>query len=134
MREATTSPSVQRQSISGQIADHLRRAIVTAEIEPGDPVRQDHIARQFDVSHAPVREALRQLASEGLVVHAVNRGTRVAPFERAEAAEIGELRLKIEPDLARQAAGRFQARDVELARLAIAQMAAAGDDLSLIHI
>ncbi len=130
MQEPTPAPSVQRQSIAAQIADHLRAAIVTAEIEPGAPVRQDHVARRFGASHAPVREALRQLASEGLVVHTANRGTRAAPLERAEAAEIGALRKKIEPDLARRAAAQFRDTDAQLARRAIDQMADAGDDIA----
>ncbi len=119
-----------RKSIAEEVAEHLRREIVTAAIEPGAPVRQDHIARLFGVSHAPVREALGQLAAEGLVVHAVNRGTRVAPLDRAEAAEIGELRGRIEPNLARQAAMSFTGDDDHRARLAIERMAAAGDDIA----
>jgi DNA-binding GntR family transcriptional regulator len=120
----------QRRSIAGEIADSLRIAIVSADIGPNEPIRQDHIARRFDASHAPVREALRQLAAEGLVVHAVNRGTRAAPLEHDEAIEIGELRGKIEPDLARLAAGRFGSDDADRARREIARMADAGDDIA----
>jgi len=122
----------QRRSIAAEIADDLRSAIISAEIGPDEPIRQDHIARRFGASHAPVREALRQLAAEGLVVHAVNRGTRVAPLERAEAVEIGELREKIEPELARMAARRFRDQDAERARHAIARMAGATSDIAVL--
>jgi DNA-binding GntR family transcriptional regulator len=61
-REAQFEP---RQSTSRFIADALRAAIVEGSLLPGEPLRQDAIARQFSVSAIPVREAFRQLDSEG---------------------------------------------------------------------
>lgn len=104
-----------RQSISGQIADRLRAEILSATIGPDQPLRQDHIARRFAVSQAPVREALKQLASERLVVAQVNRGVRVAPLDRNEVEETAALRLKLELDLIASAAKNFTAEDVERA-------------------
>ena len=54
-----------RASTSRVIADALRTAIVEGTLAPGAPLRQDAIARHFSVSAIPVREALRQLESEG---------------------------------------------------------------------
>ena len=62
-----------RQSASRYIADALRVAIVEGSLRPGEPLRQDAIARQFSVSAIPVREAFRQLESEGWVSIEPNR-------------------------------------------------------------
>ena len=48
---------------TGMIADALRNAICNGEISPGAPLKQDEIAEEFDVSHTPVREALKILVS-----------------------------------------------------------------------
>jgi len=61
-----------------QVVDLLRDEIVTGQLAPGRQLKQDVLAREFDVSPGPVREALRQLESEGLVQHFPNRGVFVA--------------------------------------------------------
>ena len=116
-----------RQSISGQIADRLRGEILSAAIGPNQPLRQDHIARRFEVSQAPVREALKQLASERLVIAQLNRGVRVAPLNRNEVEETAALRLKLELDLIESAAKNFKASDVERAIEALDMISEAAD-------
>jgi DNA-binding GntR family transcriptional regulator len=56
----------------------LRAAILTGEYQPGDPLRQTHIARRYRSSATPVREALRILEAQGLVHHELDRGVTVA--------------------------------------------------------
>ena len=85
-----------RTSASRTIADALRDAIVAGALLPGAPLRQDAIARHFSVSAIPVREALRQLASEGWVSLEVNKGASVAPLSASEAREIYEIRSALE--------------------------------------
>jgi DNA-binding GntR family transcriptional regulator len=65
-------------SRSQQVADLLREDIITGRLKPGEQLKQDALCREFDLSPAPVREALRQLESEGLVQHQPNRGVFVA--------------------------------------------------------
>lgn len=74
-------------SKSDMVTDALRELITDRQLSPGAPLRQRHIAEQFDVSYTPVREALRRLESEGLVVTDVHRGAMVA---RTESEEIEE--------------------------------------------
>jgi DNA-binding GntR family transcriptional regulator len=102
---AGTTPSVAsfrhaqfepRQSTSRFIADALRAAIVDGSLLPGEPLRQDAIARQFSVSAIPVREAFRQLESEGWVTIEPNRGAAVSPQSADEAREIYEIRASLE--------------------------------------
>ncbi|NIE68678.1 GntR family transcriptional regulator [Burkholderia sp. Ax-1719] len=83
-------------STSHVIADALRTAIVEGTLAPGAPLRQDAIARHFSVSAIPVREALRQLASEGWARIELNKGASVAPLSRDEAREIYEIRSALE--------------------------------------
>lgn len=106
-------------TIAEHIADQLRADIVSAEIEPGSPIRQSHIAARFGVSQAPVREALGQLASEELVEYQSNRGVRVTALRKDIATEIAALRILVESNLVRHAAGNFTADDESRADLAI---------------
>lgn len=85
-----------RTSTSRMIADALRDAIVSGALAPDAPLRQDAIARHFSVSAIPVREALRQLASEGWAKIEVNKGASVASLSADEAREIYEIRSALE--------------------------------------
>jgi len=85
-----------RESASRVIAEALRASIVDGTLAPGAPLRQDAIARHFSVSAIPVREALRQLESEGWAKVAVNKGATVALLSAQEAREIYEIRSALE--------------------------------------
>jgi DNA-binding transcriptional regulator YhcF (GntR family) len=71
-------------SKSDMVTDALRELITDRQLSPGTPLRQRDLAEQFDVSYTPVREALRRLESEGLVVTDVHRGATVARTESQE--------------------------------------------------
>jgi DNA-binding GntR family transcriptional regulator len=78
------------------VAEGLRRGILSGALESGQPLRQEQIAKDFEVSAVPVREALRQLAGEGLVTLTPNRGARVSEVSYEEAKEITEIRIALE--------------------------------------
>jgi DNA-binding GntR family transcriptional regulator len=86
----------ERGSTSRLIANALRAAIVDGTLAPGAPLRQDAIARHFSVSAIPVREALRQLESEGWARVEMNKGATVAPLSADEAREVYEIRAALE--------------------------------------
>jgi DNA-binding GntR family transcriptional regulator len=88
--------SVPRTSTTRMIADALRAAIVDGTLAPDTPLRQDAIARHFSVSAIPVREALRQLASEGWARIETHKGATVASLSADEAREIYEIRSSLE--------------------------------------
>ena len=75
----------------------LRQRIVAGDLDGGTPLRQQHLAQQFGVSSIPVREALRMLEADGLVAIARNRGAVVCSVSLADALEIIDLRLALEP-------------------------------------
>lgn len=74
-------------SKSDMVTDALRELITDRQLSPGAPLRQRDLADQFDVSYTPVREALRRLEAEGLVVRDVHRGATVALTESDELVE-----------------------------------------------
>ena len=76
--------------------DMLRRAVLTGLLEAGQLLRQDELATNFGVSRMPVRVALRQLESEGLVRHLPRRGFVVATLTPQEIDEIYEIRALLE--------------------------------------
>jgi len=84
--------SRQRVDRVADLVSHLRQSIITGEIPPGSPLRQEELARFFEASRMPVREALRTLSVEGLVHLRPNRGAIVAPIDPDEMREIAEMR------------------------------------------
>ena len=80
-----------------QLAARIRAKILSGAYAPGSALRQDGIAAEYGTSKIPVREALVQLRSEGLVDVYVHRGFQVRALSRHEAQEVFRLRLAIEP-------------------------------------
>ena len=72
-------------------------ALVDGEIKPGDRIRQDEVARACGTSRIPVREALKQLQTEGLVTLTAHVGARAAWLDPSELNEIYLLRELLEP-------------------------------------
>lgn len=72
-------PKKLARGLREQIAEDLRLELISGRYQRGEQMVERHLARRFDVSHAPVREALLQLAQEGLLVAQTNYGVRVAP-------------------------------------------------------
>lgn len=110
----TVVEPIERKSIVESIADRLRARILNNELEEGHQLRQEAIAEAYAVSRMPVREALRQLEAEGLVVFYSHKGAVVSRLEPAEVEELFDLRIMIEPDLIRRAAARATPEDIKL--------------------
>ncbi len=98
---------LKRQSLASTLAEDLRKRIINGEFEGGTMLRQEQIANEYGVSRMPVREALQQLNSEGLVVTQANRGALISDLSLAEIDEIFDLRLLLEPDLLARAIPRM---------------------------
>lgn len=88
------------------VVDRLRSAIITGELGPGERLIEDAIAEQFGVSRVPVREALRQLESEGFVTSERYRGATVSSTSTRDTVELMQVRRGLEVLAARQAAER----------------------------
>src|ERR1700678_2975447 len=99
------------RTMSGQITSRIRERILAGIYAPGSQLLQDGIAAEFGVSKIPVREALVQLRSEGLVDIFAHRGFQVRPMSSAEVNEVFSLRLAIEPDAVASGARLASAAD-----------------------
>jgi DNA-binding GntR family transcriptional regulator len=89
-------PPVLHQTLSHQIRDTLVRQIVSGELEPGERLVETKVAATFGTSQAPVREALRELETFGLVEIKPRRGTFVRSFVRETLHESYVLRAALE--------------------------------------
>lgn len=93
-------------SLHGQVITELRQAILTGRLKAGERLVEGRLADELGVSRNPVREAIRVLASEGLVDVAARRGASVAVMSDQEARETIEVRALLEGQNARLAARR----------------------------
>jgi DNA-binding GntR family transcriptional regulator len=83
-------------TIHEQITSALRKAVLSGEYAPGDPLRQNELAKRFGVSPVPIREALRALEQDGLVASVPRRGWVVTRLTDEDIDEIYELRELLE--------------------------------------
>jgi len=97
MREPSPVKAV---SLVDQVTHHLREQIINGELPAGGSIAIIRLAEQMDVSHIPVREALRRLETEGLVAIRAGRGAMVTPLRTEDVRGIYRIRRWIEPELA----------------------------------
>lgn len=116
-------------TIAGRIAESIGERIISGALQPDAPLRQDHVAREFNSSHVPVREAFRQLEAQHLVVAQPRRGVRVAPLDTNSVKEIAEMRAALEVVALRNAAPKLTS--AHLARIELALIE--GDDAQTIQ-
>lgn len=106
-------------TMAARIASSIGERIIGGALAPDTPLRQDHVAREFNSSHVPVREAFRQLEAQHLVVSVPRRGVRVAPLDANSVREIAEMRAALEVVALRNAAPRLIAAHLAKIELAL---------------
>jgi DNA-binding GntR family transcriptional regulator len=104
--EQIFTPPTQR-ALRNEVYDALRRALVTGVLLSGQRINEAKIARQMQISRAPIREAIRQLEQEGLLVSVPRRGTFVVSLSQADVDEVYTLRADIESRAVRRALPRM---------------------------
>lgn len=116
-----------------QVAAALREAIANGALQPGDRLLEPELAAQFGTSRAPLREALRQLENEGLVVSSPYRGTVVLGISQVEIEEIiVPIRRTLERFALRHALPKLTAADFDELQRLVDQMASSKDDTETI--
>jgi DNA-binding GntR family transcriptional regulator len=78
------------------VAEQMRAAILNGHYKPGEWLRQERLAQDFGVSQMPVREALKELAAEGLIEHVPYRGARVIVFSINDVLDLYSHRAFLE--------------------------------------
>jgi DNA-binding GntR family transcriptional regulator len=94
------------QSLYGELFSELRRDILTERLKPGEKLTEQRVCEAYKVSRTPVREALKQLAAEGLTEMLPNRSSFVLGFSRGDMEDIFELRGICETQAVRRAIER----------------------------
>lgn len=95
------------QSLSHAIRKEIEQMILSGELEAGEKLNENQLARRLSVSRGPVREALRSLEHSGLVSVVVNRGVFVRKLSREEALDVYDIRASLAGLAARLLAGRI---------------------------
>jgi DNA-binding GntR family transcriptional regulator len=88
------------------LVDSLRERILTGELKPGTPLREEALSSEYDVARHSLRSALRTLQGEGIVEIEPNRGARVRSLSPDDVRGLSELRLALEVEAARIALER----------------------------
>ena len=89
-------PRLESATLSDRIFRHVQEAIMTGTLAPGERIHADALARQFRVSHIPVREALMHLEAVGLIVQEPHKGARVIELSQDDIRHIFEIRKILE--------------------------------------
>src|SRR5258708_18534023 len=98
--------SGERGSLRDMAYEALKKRIIEVDLQPGERLVERDLADELKVSRIPLREALRRLAAEGLVVLVPHRGALVSPFTPADVRDLFDVRESLEVLAARLAAER----------------------------
>jgi DNA-binding GntR family transcriptional regulator len=96
------------------VFEALRQAIISGELKPGERLMEVQLAEEMGVSRTPVREAIRKLELEGLVVMIPRKGAYVAGLSLKDAADVFEIRESLEGLAAALAAERITDEEIEI--------------------
>lgn len=116
-----------RTSLTDQITTELRRRILDGRLAEGTTLRQERLASELGVSRIPLREAIRHLESEGLVVSELHKGTVVSSLSPGELEELFGIRMQLETWLFQAAIPRMSDADLDEAEALTDEASRTGD-------
>jgi DNA-binding GntR family transcriptional regulator len=115
---ALDEPAPAPASLSDVAYLAIRDQLIMLDIQPGEPIDETQLAASLGVGRTPIREALKRLEGDRLVVAFPRRGTFATGLDIADLAHISEIRVQLEPLAARRAAERaLRSTRSELAEL-----------------
>jgi DNA-binding GntR family transcriptional regulator len=129
-REGLDLHIARQPTLREQIVESIREAIVRGVLKPGERVAEPELALRFGISRTPIREAFRQLESEGYLQITPRRGAVVAALTEKDVADFYDLKAVLEGHAAFRAASRLTEADLgEMERVnrELARHAAAGE-------
>ncbi len=104
MDMAFADAEVHAETNADRAYEVVRDRLVMLEIRPGEPVNDDRLAAELGLGRTPVREALKRLERDRLVIAYPRRGTFATAVDMTDLADISEIRRKLEPTAAARAA------------------------------
>ncbi|MCL5277155.1 MAG: GntR family transcriptional regulator [Deltaproteobacteria bacterium] len=102
-----------KQTLREQIADAIRDAIIKGILRPEERVAEAEMANKFNISRTPIREAIRQLETEGFIKVQAHRGAYVAPITEKDVREFYEIKSLLEGYAAKLACARMSEEDIK---------------------
>ncbi len=112
------------RALREMVFEILLQAIVSGEMKTGDWLNHQQLAKRFDVSSTPVREALQQLALFGIVENQHNRGTVIRPFGPTQIEEIYYVRALLEAAATRLACAQIDPAQLNVIKTKTAELLA----------
>ena len=109
--EHVSRGNLEGTSIQSRIENDLREQILHGSIKPGGRINVRQLEKVFGVSHIPIREAMRRLEAEGLVVNVPQRGAVAAAASLSELDDVYDLRRIVEPPVVRRAVSKMDDGD-----------------------
>ncbi|RMG58718.1 MAG: GntR family transcriptional regulator [Deltaproteobacteria bacterium] len=100
------------QTLRERIVDTIREAIINGILKPGTKISEPELAERFGISRTPIREALRQLESEGFITVIPRKGAVVSKLSRKDVEEFYELKSILEGYAARKAVEKITDEDI----------------------
>ncbi|MEM9851585.1 MAG: GntR family transcriptional regulator, partial [Pseudomonadota bacterium] len=126
---APRSPERSAGQSSGATAyDALMAALSDGVYAPGDRLREEEVARRLALSRTPVREALRRMEAEGMVIHRPRAGAVIRQLSHAEVVELYEMRIVLERTAAQMAARHGSGAEFDTLAMLNDRIAAARDN------
>ena len=122
-----TPQRIAPQALYQEVAERLRQRIFSHELPPGTWVDEQALAEHYGISRTPLREALKVLASEGLVTLKPRRGCYVTEISERDLDEVFTVMSMLEGECARTSATKASAADLERLRAIHADLENAAD-------
>lgn len=113
------------KTLREQIVESIRNAIVNGKLPAGERIAEPDLAERFGISRTPIREAIRQLESEGFITVVPRKGAIVASLSARDVSEFYDLKMILEGYAARQAAAVISEKDLQRMETVNVQMEAA---------
>ncbi len=120
--ESVYKPVHDKTSLHILVYKQLKELIISGALKPGERLLEYEIAKNLEISKTPIREAIRELTKEGLVVHESRRKLTVVDFTEKDIREILTLRAELEVIALKTAIPRFSAADYEELALRVSEL------------
>ncbi len=116
-------PVAKPQTLRERIVEFVKDSITSGRLKPGEKVAEQEIAKSLGISRTPIREAFRQLESEGFITVIPRKGAFVTPITAKDVREFYEIKSLLEGYAAKEACRKFTDKDIKKLKTLNEQMA-----------